>query len=519
VQRTLLFSTAAVLAFAAAGHADELSDIKAQSKQLRDQNQALTKRLADIEKRQKKLEAQPKAQPAVSVGNPADAMGADLPYKAMVKKAPEDDGICYHGVCAYGLIDMGLTYQNHGAPLNSIVGSPLNNVISKNSNGSYFGAGPNSLSTSFIGLKGRQEVADDLYAVVNLQTGFNPESGTVSNGLGSVAQNNGLPITRQNAFSDSSRNGQAFSNAAYAGLSSPVYGTLTYGRQSALTSDAIVNYDPMGNSLAFSLVGFQGAIGGAGTTEDRIYDNSFEYRANAGPFRFAVEASLRSGNNSGTGNAFEGDVGFDYMGLSMDFLGARIYDAVSAAPLSAAQLAVAPAIGIPSASVSGTIFDNTAFMAVAKYSIGAFKLYGGYEYIEFANPNNPLPVGSFLQGSFTLGAVNNTNFTTDKILQVAWVGVRYAARADLDLTVAFFHEWQNSFIIGNGSNPTGTCSTNVSAGCSGQLDAVSALADWRFAKHFDAYAGMMWSQVSNGLSNGFLQRSSIDPTVGLRYQF
>jgi predicted porin len=45
------------------------------------------------------------------------------------------------------------------------------------------------------------------------------------------------------------------------------------------------------------------------------------------------------------------------------------------------------------------------------------------------------------------------------------------------------------------------------------------LADYRFAKRFDAYAGIMWSQVSNGLSSGFLQRSSIDPTVGLRFQF
>jgi predicted porin len=51
------------------------------------------------------------------------------------------------------------------------------------------------------------------------------------------------------------------------------------------------------------------------------------------------------------------------------------------------------------------------------------------------------------------------------------------------------------------------------------LDAVSFVADYRFAKRFDAYAGIMWSQISNGLANGFLQRSSVDPTVGLRFQF
>jgi len=35
----------------------------------------------------------------------------------------------------------------------------------------------------------------------------------------------------------------------------------------------------------------------------------------------------------------------------------------------------------------------------------------------------------------------------------------------------------------------------------------------------DAYAGFMYSQVNNGLASGFLHRSAIDPTVGLRFQF
>jgi hypothetical protein len=50
------------------------------------------------------------------------------------------------------------------------------------------------------------------------------------------------------------------------------------------------------------------------------------------------------------------------------------------------------------------------------------------------------------------------------------------------------------------------------------------------ARHFDAYAGIMWSQVQNGLANGFLlanglpgatgnKASAYDPGVGLRYQF
>jgi hypothetical protein len=148
--KRILLSTVAVFAFAAVAHADELSDIQAQSKQLREQNQALTKRLADLEKRQQKLEQQPQA--AVPHINPADAMAADLPYKAAVKApAPVDNSLCWHGVCLYGDFDMGVNYQNHGAPFNALAGGPLDYAVERTSNGSYFGAASNQISTSFIG--------------------------------------------------------------------------------------------------------------------------------------------------------------------------------------------------------------------------------------------------------------------------------------------------------------------------------------------------------------------------------
>ncbi len=520
--KRILISAAAALAFATAGHADELSDIQAQSKQLREQNQALTKRLADLERRQRKLETRSAgaAQPTI----PANAMAADYSsYKAEYKKPPpQDDSLTWHGVTLYGLVDMGVTYQNHGTPLNSLAGPGLNYLISRNSNGSYFGVGPNALSSSYIGLRGKQEIADGLSAVFNLQTQFNPESGKLSDGLGSIAQNNGLSLAQQNAFSDSSRNGQALNVAAYAGLSSPIYGTLTYGRQSALTSDGVVNYDPMGSSNAFSVIGFQGATGGGGDTENRIYDNSFKYDVNVGPFRAAAEASLRSGPFAGSqGNAFEGQIGADYMGLSVDAIFAHIEDAVSASPLSAAQLLIASTtISQGAGFVSGTVSDNNSVMLLAKYTYGPVKLYGGYEHINFANPNNPLAPGSFLPGGYVLGAVNNTAFTTDRVLQVFWGGAKYAIRPDLDLSVTYYHEAQNSFQGGTPATLNAAHCSNASLSqCSGQLDAVSFVADYRFAKRFDAYAGIMWSQVSNGLASGFLQRSSIDPTVGLRFQF
>ena len=100
--------------------------------------------------------------------------------------------MCWHGICLYGNFDMGVAYEQHGTPFNSMAGGPLNYVVEKASNGSYFGVGANKMSTSFIGLRGKQEVADNLYAVFNLQTLFNPASGADVNQIGGIVQNNGL---------------------------------------------------------------------------------------------------------------------------------------------------------------------------------------------------------------------------------------------------------------------------------------------------------------------------------------
>jgi predicted porin len=491
-----MLSVAAVFGLATAGHADELAYAKKPS-------------------------------------NPFDANAADLSYKAAPKKAVvEDDSLCWHGVCLSGQIDMGLTYQSHGAPASPFGGVQYNYFPVANSQGPIFGAGSNQLSGSFIALRGKQEIADGLFGIFALQTNFNPNFGLVSNGLGSVAQNNGLPLSHTNAFGDSSRNGQAFNSAAYAGLSSPVYGTLTYGRQNALTSDGVINYDPLASSGAFSAIGFFGATAGVGDTEERIWDNTFKYTVGVGPLRFAAETSLRSGQfSAGQGNAFELQGGFDYAGFSFDVIGSKIDDAASSNTLNAAQLATASAtLGQGIGLVQSNISDNTGVMVLAKYAIGQWKFYGGYENFRQVNPNNPLSAGSFLPGGYVIGAVNNNAFNTARTTQTTWVGTRYAATSNLDLILAYYHIENNSFTgLSRGGvlqNPTASCSNASSADCSGQLDAVSFVADWRFAKRFDVYAGVVWSQVANGNAAGFLAGTIGNnvltvwaPSAGLKFSF
>jgi predicted porin len=398
------------------------------------------------------------------------------------------------------------------------------------------------MSGSFLALRGKQEIAEGLYGIFALQTNFNPKTGLLSNGFGSIVQNNGLPLSHTNAFGDSSGNGQAFNGLAYAGLSSPVYGTFTYGRQVALTSDGVINYDPLASSGAFSAIGFFGATAGVGDTEERRWDNALKYTVGVGPFRFAAEAMLRAGQFSGSqGNAFEGEVGFDYAGFSFDVIGSKIEDAASSSTLNAAQLTAVntattnPPVGQGIGVVQSNISDNTGVMVLAKYAIGPVKLYGGYERIDQKNPNNPLSVGSFLPGGYVMGAVNNNAFNTDKITQTFWAGARYAATSNLDLILAYYHIQQNSWagvsrgasgaVVSN-TNATATCTDASTNQCSGALDAVSFVVDWRFAKRFDAYAGVVYSQVANGFASGFLALTPgsttvtvWSPSVGLKFNF
>jgi predicted porin len=206
---------------------------------------------------------------------------------------------------------------------------------------------------------------------------------------------------------------------------------------------------------------------------------------------------------------------------------------------------VIPTVAIGQGQLAATVSDNTYFQVGARYTIGPWKFFGGYEHIDFTNPNNPLAPGAFLQGGFVAGTTNNCNFgglvggacvTKDRILQTGWFGVRYSITPSLDITGAYYHEWQNNFAVTAGDVSSCAILGSLVSRCSGTLDAVSAVVDWRFAKHMDVYAGVMWSQVNGGLANGFLganiagptgatnptprnSASNVDPGIGLRYQF
>jgi hypothetical protein len=135
---------------------------------------------------------------------------------------------------------------------------------------------------------------------------------------------------------------------------------------------------------------------------------------------------------------------------------------------------------------------------------------------------------------------------------VFWFGTRYSVTRDWDITGAYYGYRQNSFttssITGTNMvnvastatliNASHTCSDASSSACSGYMNAFSLASDWRFARHFDFYAGVMYSEKQGGLANGYTLNcanpniastcnsatginkvSNVDVAAGLRYQF
>ena len=207
---------------------------------------------------------------------------------AQTKPAEADSSLTFHGITIYGIVDLGLQYETHGATYSDFFPAGGNDLLQKNSDKSVIGITPNNFSQSRVGLQGKEPLFDDWSAVFRLETYFNPQAGNLSDALRSLTLNNGKAPAAQSTGVDSSVAGQPF-QISYVGVSSPTFGTITFGRQLALMADGIGRYDPLVTSNAFSVIGYSGAAAGAGDTEDRRYDQSVKYLYTMGNYRAAVQ--------------------------------------------------------------------------------------------------------------------------------------------------------------------------------------------------------------------------------------
>jgi predicted porin len=445
-------------------------------------------------------------------------LAAAVPAHAQQKTGPGitgDDSLTWHGITLYGVIDIGVQFDTHSAPFTPYRPAASGNIVRQNSGGSVTGLTPSNMGQTRVGLQGIEPLNDEFSAVFQIETFFNPQSGEIADSLKSLAVNNGRSLANQTVNVDGSSAGQAF-QSAWVGFKSERFGTFTFGRQVTLLMEGTIKYDPNYNATAFGLLGASNTYSGGGAQEDNRLDSTLKYSINFNDWVHLGALYKFNGSSGSANTAYQVDIGGEYEGASVDAYYSKENSAITATPLTAAQVTQLPALGYSiSNSLAATISDNEAYALMAFYRFDPLKFFAGYEHIAYTNPKDPLSAGFQDIGGYVLAFVTNNAYNKSKTVQVYWTGARYTVIPNLDLTAAYYGYHQNAY----GTGTQAGCTTIAHSTCSGSFDAFSFDADYRFNQHFDAYAGAMYSGVHDGVASGYLQTTNINPTVGVRYKF
>jgi len=468
-----------------------------------------------------------------------------------------DCPLTWYGITLYGSYDVGVGWVSHGMPENgyNYEGEAL---VNRNGNHSQFLVAPNNLQQTGFGIRAKEEFLHGWFGVFNASTGINPQSGLFANAPATMAANAGLPRGSYSATIDGSRGGQTFNDEFYGGISSTHFGTLTFGRQRSLGTDAMLVYDPAGGGYGFSYIGYNGTMAGGGNTQDARWDGALKYRLAYGPVHagamykfvdgsggcYSASATWTAANctpEQPHNTAYGFDLGGAYGGFSLDAVWQHYNQAISVLnPLLGPESPSAPfqsttnsinthpitggtnVIGTTN-TVYGIVTDNTAVMVAAKYAWSQLKFFGGGEYIWQTNPSNPLGIGASAQGGYLLSGVEDNNLDSPKIVWVWWTGAKYTYGSKTDFTVSYYNQLQNDF-----RRPS-TCSSAAGfrSSCAGTLNEVSFYVDHHLTRRVDVYAGVAYSDVSGGLAIAiphgpgvpYFHNDNVAPVLGSRFAF
>jgi predicted porin len=467
-----------------------------------------------------------------------------------------DCTLTWHGITLYGAYDIGVGWVSHGLPVNGY-NYEGESLVNRNGYQSMFLPAVNNLQQTGLGIRGKEEFAQGWSVVFNASTGINPNSGLLANASATQIANNGLPRAGYSFAIDGTRAGQPFNDEIYGGISSTQFGTVTFGRQRSLGTDAMLLYDPAGGGYAFSYIGYNGTMAGGGDTEDSRWDDAIKYRLTYRRVHFGAMYKFADGTGgcysasatwtaanctpeSAHNNAYGFDIGGNYGKLSADLVVQRYNQAVSVLnPLLGPQSPTQPYQSttnsintnpingnnvIPTTNtVYGIVTNNAAIMGAAKYTWDPFKFYAGYEYIWQHNPTYPLGVGASDQGGYQMSGVEDNNLDSEKLVQVFWTGAKYAFNKKTDITLAWYRQWQNDFRV----PPECSDTAGFRASCSGTLNEISLYGDHHFTPRFDLFTGLAYSYVTGGLSIAiphgpgvpYYHNSNFAPLIGGRFAF
>ena len=434
----------------------------------------------------------------------------------MVGTAFADDS----SVTLYGTLDASVANIQHSYTFDPNMVSEANPLIvhaTQSATGMFSGG----LTPSKWGIKGQEDMGGGVKGIFLLESAINIGTGTLSNAAEALTHSG---AEGPNAAADSAINGQLFSRGAYVGISSSDYGQLTLGRHPTFFLDDIGQTDPMLGSYAFSPIGYSGAYGGGGLTDDSRVDNSLKYKVGFGDFTLGLlykfggvsGSSSAQGAYQVNGSYVSGPLGV-YLGYQ------QFKDAFSIS-------------GSTVGTLSATAADTKAFLLAAKYTFDATKttIRGGYEREEFNNPSNPgtaaqvgppavAATGDQAVNSlfgYTVTSVGVASYASQKNINVLWIGGTQEITSAFSVSAAWYRASQNSWTAGaTGSEYCGDASGKHNTLCSGATNYYSLVLDYRFSKRTDAYVGIMKDTASGGMATGYTDPSNRITAIGLRHSF
>jgi predicted porin len=441
------------------------------------------------------------------------------PSSVEVKPVAGPDALTFHGITFEGLFDVGAIHETHGATYDG--NSPqigVEDLISKNGNHALTHYSEDGLGQQYLGLKGRERLFDGVSLIFKLEPGVELLDMKFTNSIQSLVNNNGVALPNQSTNFDTNRSGRVDNGDAYWGFSvdgEQKSASLVYGRVVSVMAENVTKYDFEPGSYAFSLVAYITQVDGGGDSEDFRLDSALKFNGQLGGNRIAVLDQIAGHNpvfqpDGVYGSNRQISLGHDFRRASVDVTYARVHDGIASASLSATQV-----LTLPTNSLAGTISDNTAYAVMGKYSVdhaGRLKLYGAYDHMLYANPVHPLTPGITTIGGYELSVLTQNAYTTHKMVNAFWGGARYDLTRRINLSGGYYTMRQNSY-YGNG------CANTSEAQCSGNIQVVSEVVDYKLSKYWDVYGGNEWSHVMNGYASGYMYKTNENVTIGGRFHF
>ena len=410
-------------------------------------------------------------------------------------------------VTLYGIADIGIAHAQHSLPVSGSFASsmkpdsqPAYKAGSYDGTRSATGMINGGMQDSRWGIRANLDIGEGRKAFTLLESGINLTTGQLNDAAGTMITG------KNNVNGNSSLNGQLFGRQAYAGVSDPTMGSISFGRQYNFIYDVLTEYDPGLKSDLYSPLGLSGTVGGGGgISEDSRLDNSIKYKNKTGDINYGLIYKMGGTNSANPTSGTAVNLGYTQGKMGVQLTYGRFTDSQK----------------FDGSAVK--LYDTESWMVAGKYKLTeVMTIKGGIQYYTLSTPSD-------LAATFTSGlnyygnSVSAANVKdgiasgkpSEKTM-ITFLGGDYDINSKTKVALAQYLIEPKSNVSSGGSQYSGTISWTT------------LIVDYRINKYFDAYGALAYVRFSGdqydpsvnaGLTATSYKNSNSIIGAGLRMKF